>query len=81
MRPILLKISEKTSFYKNVFECDVYMFAGITGDFSADRVDERAMQSTKQGGRVAHGALLVGCMSTCSTVMPAKAAAAHRASA
>lgn len=55
------------TFRKTVSESDVYLFAGITGDLSPNHVDEEFMRSTPYGGRIAHGALLVGYMSGCST--------------
>jgi 3-hydroxybutyryl-CoA dehydratase len=55
------------SFRKTVSESDVYLFAGITGDLSPNHVDEDFMKTTPYGGRIAHGALLVGYMSGCST--------------
>jgi 3-hydroxybutyryl-CoA dehydratase len=55
------------SFRKTVSESDVYLFAGITGDLSPNHVDEAFMKTTAFGGRIAHGALLVGYMSGCST--------------
>ena len=55
------------TFRKTVSESDVYLFAGITGDLSPNHVDEEFMKTTPYGGRIAHGALLVGYMSGCST--------------
>jgi acyl dehydratase len=54
---------------KTVAESDVLLFAGITGDFSPNHVDEEAMRKTQYGGRIAHGALLVGYMSRASTLI------------
>ena len=54
---------------KTVSESDVYLFAGITGDFSPNHVDEQVMSGTRYGGRIAHGALLVGYMSRASTLI------------
>jgi 3-hydroxybutyryl-CoA dehydratase len=54
---------------KTVAESDVLLFAGITGDFSPNHVDEEAMAKTAYGGRIAHGALLVGYMSRASTLI------------
>jgi 3-hydroxybutyryl-CoA dehydratase len=62
-----LKEGLKVSFSKTVGETDVYMFAGITGDLSPNHVNETVMQDTIYGGRIAHGALLVGYMSGAST--------------
>ena len=55
------------TFSKTVSELDVYLFAGITGDLSPNHVDDAAMKSTAFGQRIAHGALMVGYMSTAST--------------
>lgn len=57
------------SFRKTVSESDVYLFAGITGDFSPNHIDEEFMRKTQYGHRIAHGALLVGYMSRASTMI------------
>jgi acyl dehydratase len=62
-------------FSKTVSESDVYLFAGVTGDFSGNHVNEEFMKSSKYGRRIAHGALLVGYMSTASTLMIEKSLA------
>ncbi|MDP6733738.1 MAG: MaoC/PaaZ C-terminal domain-containing protein [Arenicellales bacterium] len=62
-----LKEGLSVSFSKTVGESDVYLFAGITGDLSPNHVNENTMQKTPYGGRIAHGALLVGYMSGAST--------------
>ena len=59
----------QASFRKTVSESDVYLFAGITGDFSPNHVDEEFMRATQYGRRIAHGALLVGYMSRASTMI------------
>ena len=60
-----------TSFSKTVSESDIYLFAGITGDFAPNHVNEQFMKGTQYGRRIAHGALLVGYMSTTSTLVNA----------
>jgi 3-hydroxybutyryl-CoA dehydratase len=62
-------LGAKTSFRKTVSESDVYLFAGITGDLAPNHVDEQFMRQTPYGRRIAHGALLVGYMSTTSTIV------------
>lgn len=52
---------------KTVSESDVYLYAGITGDFSPNHIDEVFMAGGRYGHRVAHGTLLVGFMSAAST--------------
>src|SRR2546427_10875771 len=58
-----LTVGKKVEVYKTVGETDIYLFAGITGDFARNPVDEEFMRRTRYGGRVAHGALLGGDMS------------------
>jgi len=62
-----LSVGDQVTFSKTVGESDVYLFAGITGDFSPNHIDEAFMRKTTFGHRIAHGALLVGYMSTAST--------------
>jgi 3-hydroxybutyryl-CoA dehydratase len=69
-------IGSTVSFSKTVGESDIYLFAGITGDLAANHVNEQYMARSKYGRRIAHGALLVGYMSTCSTMMIDKCAGA-----
>lgn len=69
MKSMHVTMSDAVTFAKTVGETDVYMFAGITGDFSGNHVNEEFMKKSKYGRRIAHGALLVGYMSTASTLM------------
>lgn len=62
-------IGDEVSFAKTVGESDVYLFAGITGDLSGNHVNDEFMKTSVYGQRIAHGALLVGFMSTASTLM------------
>lgn len=65
--PTLIPIGTRVTFAKTVSESDIYLFAGITGDFSPNHVNAEYMKTTPYGGIIAHGALIVGFMSTCST--------------
>lgn len=65
-------VGQRVSFRKTVSESDVYLFAGITGDFAPNHVDEQFMRGTQYGRRIAHGALLVGYMSRASTMIAEK---------
>ena len=67
MTDFYLKIGDTTSFTKTVSESDVYQFAGITGDFSPNHVNKDYMEKSSYGRLMAHGALIVGFMSTVST--------------
>jgi 3-hydroxybutyryl-CoA dehydratase len=55
------------TFTKTVGETDVYLFGGITGDLYRNHVDEEYMRAGPYGGRIAHGALMVGYMSAASS--------------
>ncbi|HEY7677035.1 MAG TPA: MaoC family dehydratase [Candidatus Methylomirabilis sp.] len=60
---------------KTISESDVYLFAGITGDFHPIHVNEEYARDTQFKGRIAHGALAVGMMSAaigglCARVPP-----------
>ena len=63
------QLGDTVEFTKTVSESDVYLFAGITGDFSVNHVNEVYMQRTAFGRRIAHGALLIGFTSTASVKM------------
>ena len=65
-------VGQRVAFRKTVSESDVYLFAGITGDFAPNHVDEQFMRGTQYGRRIAHGALLVGYMSRASTMIVEK---------
>ena len=67
MTDFYLKIGDTTSFTKTVSESDVYQFAGVTGDFSPNHVNTAYMEKSSYGRLMAHGALIVGFMSTVST--------------
>ena len=73
MNTFPVQIGDEVTFSKTVSESDVYLFAGITGDLSPNHVNEEFMQQTRYGRRIAHGALLVGYMSNCSTAICARA--------
>jgi len=64
-----VKVGDQVEFAKTVGESDVYLFAGITGDLSSNHVNEQVMARSSYGRRIAHGALLIGFMSTTSTLM------------
>jgi len=71
MSEFYVKIGDEARFTKTVSEFDVYQFAGITGDFSPNHVNKSYMEKSAWGKLMAHGALLVGFMSTVSTMVVA----------
>jgi acyl dehydratase len=62
-------VGDNVSFSKTVGESDVYGFAGITGDFASVHVNDQYMKGSAYGQRIAHGVLLMGYMSTTSSMM------------
>jgi acyl dehydratase len=52
-----LELGMKASFSKTITETDVYLFAGISGDFNPMHVNEEFAALTPFGKRIAHGAL------------------------
>jgi len=68
MSEFYVKVGDGARFSKTVGEYDVYSFAGITGDFSPNHVDKSYMEKSSYGRLQAHGALMVGYMSTASTL-------------
>ena len=68
MEDFYVKVGSITTFSKTISESDVYLFAGITGDFSPNHINRQYMERSSYGRLMAHGALLVGFMSTVSTM-------------
>ena len=52
-----LQIGEEASFSKTITETDVYLFAGISGDFNPLHLNEEFARLTPFKTRIAHGAL------------------------
>jgi len=52
-----LEIGMTASFTKTITETDVYLFAGISGDFNPMHMNEEFAKKTPFGTRIAHGAL------------------------
>ncbi len=69
MSDFYVQPGDEVRFSKTVGESDVYLFAGITGDFAGNHVNEEYMKKSSYGRRIAHGALMIGFMSTASTMM------------
>ena len=59
-----IKIGDKAEFAKTISEFDIYMFAGITGDFNPVHVNEDFARQTFFKTRIAHGILTAGLIST-----------------
>lgn len=52
-----LEVGMSASFTKTITETDVYLFAGISGDFNPMHVNEEYSKNSLFGKRVAHGAV------------------------
>ncbi len=61
-----VRVGASSRISKTLSEADVYMYAGISGDFSPNHVDEIYMKAGRYGQRIAHGTLLMGFMSAAS---------------
>ena len=59
-----MEIGEKATFTKTVTEADVVNYAGITGDFNPAHINEEYAKDTMFEGRIAHGMLGAGLIST-----------------
>lgn len=59
-----LQVGDKGYIEKTVTETDVYLYAGITGDFSWLHVNEKRAQQGHFKTRIVHGMLLIGLIST-----------------
>ncbi|MCG3769571.1 MAG: (R)-specific enoyl-CoA hydratase [Nitrosomonadaceae bacterium] len=62
-----IEIGRSVRVSKTVGETDIYLFAGVSGDFAPVHVNEEHMKGTPYGKRIAHGALIVAFMSWAST--------------
>lgn len=72
MQDFHVKPGDTAVFTKTVGESDVYLFAGITGDFAPNHVNLAYMQRSRFGRLQVHGALLVGFMSTVAGLIAAR---------
>lgn len=68
MGKLQLNVGDTFSYSKTISESDVYLFAGITGDFHPNHVNEAYMKQSVYGKRIVHGALGIGFMSAASSV-------------
>ena len=59
-----MSVGDSAEFAKTIAESDVYLFAGVTGDLNPFHVNEDFSKDTFFKGRIAHGILLAGFIST-----------------
>lgn len=51
------KVGDKAAFSKTVSESDIYLFAGVSGDYNPAHVNEAYAKETSFHTRIAHGML------------------------
>lgn len=59
-----LNMGDTAEFSKTVAESDIYLYAGVTGDFNPAHIDQEYAQKTFFKSRIAHGMLTAGFIST-----------------
>ena len=59
-----LKVGQQARFSKTVAESDVYLFAGISGDFNPAHINQTYAEQTAFKNRIAHGILSASFIST-----------------
>lgn len=57
------KVNDSASISKTISESDVYLFAGLTGDFNSAHVNKEVAERSVFGERIAHGILVTGLIS------------------
>lgn len=59
-----LAVGQSGVYARTVTEADILAFAGVTGDFNPVHVNEELAAASMFGGRIAHGMLSAGFIST-----------------
>jgi len=59
-----LKVGDSAQISKTITESDIELFARATGDFNPVHLDQAYAEKTSFKGRIAHGLLSVGLLST-----------------
>ncbi len=62
-------IGLRHEFVKTLSESDIYLFAGITGDFNRIHVDDTYAKTTQFGQRIAHGFLTASLVQNCTSAL------------
>lgn len=66
-----LSVGDEAHFSKTIAESDVYLYAGITGDFNPVHVNKVVAAQSFFKTRIAHGMLAAGLISTLlGTILP-----------
>ena len=59
-----LHLGDSAEFAKTISESDIYLYAGITGDFNPAHINEAYARKTFFKTRIVHGMLVAGFIST-----------------
>jgi acyl dehydratase len=70
-----LEPGASASFAKTLTDADLLLCAALTGDFDPLHVDEEYARATAFGRRIAHGALVLGLLSTTASMISRQALA------
>lgn len=66
-----LKVGDRAELSKTISESDIYLYAGVTGDFNPAHINQVYAEKTFFGSRIAHGLLAAGFISAAiGTVLP-----------
>jgi 3-hydroxybutyryl-CoA dehydratase len=66
-----LSVGQSARFSKTISETDIYLYAGISGDFNPAHVNEEYAATTFFKTRIAHGMLTASFISTLvGTILP-----------
>ncbi|RPH97822.1 MAG: MaoC family dehydratase, partial [Zetaproteobacteria bacterium] len=57
-------VGDQARFTKTITETDAALFSAVSGDFYPIHFNEELARRTRFGGRIAHGAIAVGLVST-----------------
>lgn len=69
MPPCFLEVGEATAYTRTLTGEDIRAFAAISGDDDPVHVDEEFARATAFGRCIAHGALVMGLLSTTASLM------------
>ena len=58
-----MKVGDSASFTKTVTETDIYLYAGVSGDFNPAHINQVEAEQGMFGKRIAHGMLSAGFIS------------------
>ncbi len=59
----IIKVGDAAEFTKTISETDIYLYAGVSGDFNPAHIDESYARQTFFKTRIAHGMLVAGLIS------------------